>query len=205
MMLASIGNVTVPPETLVRIRSGRALSPVEQTIMANAPETAAKLLANIPRLESVAHIVRYHQKRFDGSGLPADAINGEGIPFGARVIKILTELNDLEKGSMARAQALDEMQSRRGWYDPALLQAVRAHFGLSADAIIRERPCMPVALNDLSPGMVLLKDLETLDGVLILSAGHQLNGMTLQVTNNFALLTGVREPIFVEAPEPANF
>ena len=203
-MLAPIGDLTVPAETLVRMRSGRQLSAVEQTITNNIPESAAKLLANIPRLESVANIVRYQHKHFDGSGLPANPVAGEAIPFGARLIMILNDLNDYEKSGMARDQALTEMQHRAGWYDPVLLQAVRRHFGLTASAVKYERPSMPVALNDLAPGMMLRTNLETTDGVLILAAGRQLTEMNLEVINNFAMLSGVKEPIFVEAPEPAT-
>jgi response regulator RpfG family c-di-GMP phosphodiesterase len=199
-MLAPIGYVTVPPETLVRMRSGRTLTPVEETIRNNLPETAAKLLMNIPRLESVAQIVRFQHKNFNGSGLPADPVAGEKIPFGARLLKILTDLNESEKTGMTRAKSLDEMQQRTGWYDPVLLQAVRGYFGLSTSNVTYERPSIPVSVSDLTRGMVLRTNLETKDGTLILAAGHQIGETTLEVINNFAMLTGVKEPIFVEAP-----
>lgn len=200
LMLAPIGNVTVPAETMVRIRSGRSLTAVEESIRDNLPVTAAKLLMNIPRLEHVAEIIRFQRKHFSGEGLPAEPVAGESIPFGARLLKILLDLNEAEKTGMKRGAALDEMQNRKGWYDPVLLQAVRGHFGLSTSAVAYERPSIPVALNDLTRGMVLRTNLETKDGTLILAAGHQIGETTLEVIHNFAMLTGVKEPIFVEAP-----
>ena len=56
IMLASIGYVTIPPETLVRSRAGQRLSEAEEQMLGRTPETAARLLANIPRLEGVARI-----------------------------------------------------------------------------------------------------------------------------------------------------
>src|SRR3954463_14260156 len=70
VMLAPIGYVTVPAETMLKARAGEKLSAIENQMVARLPDTAAKLLANIPRLEGVAKIVRYQQKHFDGSGFP---------------------------------------------------------------------------------------------------------------------------------------
>jgi response regulator RpfG family c-di-GMP phosphodiesterase len=95
-MLASIGNVTIPPETLVRSRLGKALSKVEERMVAQLPETAARLLANIPRLEGVAQIVRYQHKQYDGTGFPADPVKGDAIPMGSRLLKILADMAQLQ-------------------------------------------------------------------------------------------------------------
>jgi hypothetical protein len=56
---------------------------------------------------------------------------------------------------------------------------------------------------DLAPGMVLRSSIETKEGTLILSAGHHLSEMTLEKIQNFDRLSGLKEPIFVEAPEPS--
>jgi response regulator RpfG family c-di-GMP phosphodiesterase len=200
IMLAPIAAVTVPPETLLRARTGQPLTNVEEQILVQLPETAGRLLANIPRLENVGRIVRYHHKRYDGSGFPADKISGDSLPFGARLLKILGDLAHLQAGGLNRVRALDEMQSRFGWYDPALLDAVRHFYGLAAAA--REaRPSISVNLNDLAPGMVLQSEILTKDGLLIITAGHHITEMTLEKIKNFGRLSGIKEPIFVEAPE----
>lgn len=203
-MLAPIGYVTIPPETLIRSRSGEALSKVEAQMVKQVPETAARLLTNIPRLEGVARIVRYQHKHYDGTGVPQDDCRGESIPAGARLLKVLNDLAQLQSGGMVRSKALDEMRLRQGWYDPALLDAVRAYYGFAAAASESDRPCISVALSDLAPGMVLHSNIETKDGVLILSAGHQLNEMTVEKIQNFDRISGIKEPVFVKAPEPAE-
>lgn len=95
------------------------------------------------------------------------------------------------------------MQSRQGWYDPALLDTVRSYYGITAAARENARPSISVALLDLAPGMVLRSNIATKDGTLILSAGHQLSEMTLEKIQNFDRITGLKTPIFAEAPEPA--
>jgi len=201
VMLAPIGNVTIPPELLLRARAGDALSKVEQQIVAQLPETAARLLANIPRLEGVARIVRYQHKNFDGSGSPHDLVKGEALPLGSRLLKILTDLARLQTRQLNRLEALNEMQSRLGWYDPALLAAVREYYGVGVAARTAGHANISVELSDLAPGMVLHSNIETRDGTMILCAGNHLTEMTLEKIKNFARVSGIREPIFVEAPE----
>ena len=104
--------------------------------------------------------------------------------------------------AVPRRKALDEMRAREGCYDPALLSAVRAGLaGVKTDAVNTPRESVPVAPKDLAPGMVLRSNVKTKDGMLVLSAGHQLTSLTLEKLRNFDLLAGLDEPILVEAPE----
>lgn len=198
-MLAPIGYVTLPAETVVKARAGQALSRVEEQLVTKMPEVAARLLANIPRLEGVARIVRYQQKHFDGTGFPPDDIKGESIPVGARLLKILLDMVQLQSAGFSRLAALDEMQARLGWYDPRLLTGVRAALVGTAAIADPSHPSVSVTTKDLKVGMVLRSNVETKDGILILSAGHRLNEMTLEKIQNFEHVSGIKEPIFVEA------
>jgi len=199
-MLAPIGNVTVPPEVLIRARAGVALSKVEEQIVSQLPETSARLLANIPRLEGVARIVRYQHKNYDGSGVPQDSVKGEMLPLGSRLLKILADLERLHGDNVGRLNSFNEMQTRLGWYDPALLDAVRDYYGLAVAARDVTASSISISIRDLSPGMVLHSDIETKDGILILRAGHHLTEMTLEKIKNFELVSGIKEPVFVEGP-----
>jgi hypothetical protein len=204
-MLAPIGFVTIPPDVLLKFRTGHALSELEETMLAFLPDTAARLLPHIPRLEGVARIVRYQNKRFDGSGFPADAVAGDSIPLGSRLLKILLDLSDLQAKGLPRAKALDQMRQREGWYDPALLAAVPA----GDDAVPFKKlnaSLLSVALpvKDLAAGMILRSSVETRDGLLILSAGHRLTDIALEKVRNFNRVAGIKEPILVETTEPVS-
>jgi len=126
---------------------------------------------------------------------------GETLPFGSRLLKILADLAELQAGGASRLHALNEMETRRGWYDPALLGAVREFYGVGVIARLAAAPSLAIALGDLSPGMVLHANLETKDGTVILFAGHYLTEMTLEKIKNFDRVAGLKEPLFVEGPE----
>ena len=132
-----------------------------------------------------------------------ESVKGEAMPLGSRLLKILTDLAQLQSGGLNRLQALDEMHTRRGWYDPALLDAVREYYGVGAVARDAAGPGISISICDLSPGMVLHSNVETKAGAVILHAGHYLTEMTLEKIKNFNRVSGVKEPLFVESPESA--
>jgi len=197
-MLSPIGQVTLPSETVVKARAGALLSVMEQQVIDSAPEIGARLLGNIPRLANAAKIVRYQNKRFEGGGTPVDSIKGEAIPLGARLLKILNDMLELEERGFTRHEAMDELPLRQGFYDPALLASVRVCFGFGEAKLESGLQKIAVAANDLAVGMFLCSDIFTNEGTLILSAGHHISPMILERIQNFRLLYGIREPIFVK-------
>jgi response regulator RpfG family c-di-GMP phosphodiesterase len=196
-MLSPIGHVTLPAEIVFKARAGGNLTTKEQQVLDSAPGISARLLANIPRLAGVAKIVNYQNQRFDGVGALVDPVRGEAIPYGARLLKILNDMLELEEGGFSRHQALDELLLRKGFYDPRLLASVREHFGFAAGKLDDTLQVIAVETNDLAVGMLLSSDVFTKEGILILSAGHTISQMILERIQNFKMLYGVKEPIFV--------
>jgi len=200
-MLSPIGYITLPPPTAVKARAGSPLTKNEQDLVEAVPEKTGLLLANIPRLEGVARIARYQNKRFNGGGYPRDAIVGEAIPPGSRLIKILNDLLQLQARGITQHQALEEMAARQGWYDPELFASVSAQFGVLNEKPHAAMQTISIEANNLTVGMQLTSDIYTLDDTLILSSGHHITGMILERIQNFKLIYGIREPIFVRLPK----
>ncbi len=197
-MLSPIGYLAMPASVLQRSRDGMTLSGPEKDMLARVPETGANLLANIPRLETVAQIVRYQQKHFDGSGQPADAVTGEEIPIGARVLKVLNDLLTLEARKMPRFKALESLRHCTGHYDPKVLESVAAFFDLSLESEISPVPePRPVSLKELQVGQYLTGGIKTRDGNLIVPSGTIISQVHLEKLRNFAQLSGLIEPIMV--------
>lgn len=197
-MLSQIGLVTLPPQILAKMRANITLNEVETKMVERIPEISHNLLVNIPRLESVAQAVLYTRKRYDGSGFPADNVAGGLIPLGARMLKVLGDLADLELGGVSRTGALAMMQRRPGWYDPQVLEAAtRCLLGKSRDVGAQKPPCIPVAVRDLRLGDVIGVDIVASDGTLLISEGHKLTATLLEKIKNFADLTGIKEPVHI--------
>lgn len=197
-MLAQIGAVTLPSFLIAKIRQGAALNQAEQQLWQRVPEISFNLLRNIPRLEPVAQIVCYQQKQFDGGGVPEDVLSGQAIPRGARMLKILLDLADLEVGKVSRTGAFGMMQRQAGRYDPDILAAARRCLQ-SAEQAAPEPPAVSVSLKTLRGGQVLTRDIVTLDGKVLLTSGRRLTEVFLEKLQNYAALVGIKEPIYVQA------
>jgi response regulator RpfG family c-di-GMP phosphodiesterase len=205
-LLSQIGSVTIPPELILKARQGHPLSASEKEVFNDIPSVGSSLLAKIPRMEGVARIVLYQKKNFDGSGFPDDAVAGETIPLGARMLKLLADLAQLESGGLGRPAALEQLRARSGSYDPRLLQALER----SPDAAPVACPdpllsAAAVAFADLRVGHILRGNLETKGGMLLVTAGNKITPMLMHRLRNFASLYGILEPIYIEETGTAFF
>lgn len=194
-MLSRIGYVTIPSTLMGKHHAGFNLTGPEKDLLRRIPEIGARLIANVPRLGCASRIVLYQDKHFDGSGFPLDSTEGEGIPIGARLLKLLADLLQLEARGISRFEALEQLHRRAGWYDPNLLVAARGCFNARPPSGRRLRAA---SLRELKPGDTLAAPVESMDGLVIAGIGLQITQTVLEKFCNFSQLTGLREPIYVE-------
>ena len=197
-MLSKAGCVALPPQLLLKTQAGLALTPAEQQTLERVPEISRNLVANIPRLEGVAQMVYYAQKRFDGSGFPADPICGESIPLGARLLKALSDLLELEEEGTPRSVALQHLLARPGWYDPNVLDAAVDTLpcqGVSADP--QPGAKLAIALRDLRVDDRLAADAIGADGSMLLEAGQVVTQSRWERLLGEAETGGVMEPLYI--------
>jgi response regulator RpfG family c-di-GMP phosphodiesterase len=199
-MLCEIGSMTVPPYILHKAKRGGGLTAEEQQLMQRIPEIGGRLLSRIPRFGGVAQVIRFQAKHFDGRGFPQEAIEGDQIPLGARLLKILHDLISLEDTGASTSAAMKELAGRRGWYDPVLLEAV------NSGALPPEQPSPGVAkaLRELRTGQKLAANVLTKEGVVLASAGYTVTETLLERLQNFAVFSGVQEPLYIEKISPPS-
>jgi response regulator RpfG family c-di-GMP phosphodiesterase len=75
-------------------RGGRLSKDEEGRLMRLHPAAGAKVLSTVPGFERIAAMIRGHHERYDGQGYP-DALVGEGICFGARLIAVADRFDRL--------------------------------------------------------------------------------------------------------------
>lgn len=193
-LLSQIGYVSVPATVIQKLRAGLTLSSAEREMVTRVPELGRNLLARISHLELVADVIYYQAKNFDGTGFPRDERGGQNIPHGARMLRILKDLREIEAAGMPRAKIPEQMKANAGWYDPCILAAV---IGCLIDA--PPVGSTAVKLVDLRVGQTLLAPIETLDGTVLVGTGNKISPNLLHKLTNFAQQNTIKEPIFVEA------
>jgi response regulator RpfG family c-di-GMP phosphodiesterase len=198
-MLCEIGRVTIPASTIVKEKAGALLSRPEQDMLMRMPEIGHQLLAKIPRLESVAQIVLYQNKNFDGSGFPKDSVAGRKIPLGSRIIKIINDLNQLESAGTPRKEAFAILKYREGIHDPDIFDcAFRCLASSESGAKPVRKSIRSISVAELEVGQMLLSDVVTGSGALLIAAGNRISESLRERIRNFARLQSINEPIKVE-------
>lgn len=199
-MLCPIGCVSLPAELNQKARVGLDLTGAEKDALARIPQIGSELLAHIPRLQSVAQIVLYQNKNYDGSGFPVDSVKGEEIPIESRIIRVLADLARLATKRSARFKGMEILRERRGCYDSKVMAAVEQHLELSGPLnATTHLPPLARKVEELRAGEVLTGDIKTIQDILIVAAGTRITPLILERLRNFAALSGLKLPIYVEA------
>jgi diguanylate cyclase (GGDEF)-like protein/putative nucleotidyltransferase with HDIG domain len=110
-VLHDIGKVGIPEAILNK--SG-PLNPEEWETMKSHVYFGAKILEPLRAISRIAQMVKHHHEFFDGSGYP-DALSGEQIPLGARIIAIADAYDTITsdrtyKKARTSAEALAELE-----------------------------------------------------------------------------------------------
>jgi len=127
-LLHDIGMICVPEELMVK-QSG--LSPEEFEQIKRHVIVGSQILAPLPQLGPVGAFVRSHHERWDGQGYP-DALAGEAIPWGARLIGAAEVYDAFTTARPYRDQLIPEMAVEKMYGLIGTVLAPEVHQALSA-------------------------------------------------------------------------
>ena len=196
-LLAGIGWLAIPNDVQGKIHRGDRLSAQENDMILRVPLVGSEIIANIPRLQSVAKIIRYSQKSFNGSGYPQDGVRGTELPLGARILRVAHDYTERLRLRQSKIVVFSEMALSAGKkYDPDVMEALGET--LHMHSLSEASKTVLLALEELKPGMVLGDDVYTKNyQVMVLPAGTQLNLMHLERLRNYATGREILEPFLV--------
>jgi response regulator RpfG family c-di-GMP phosphodiesterase len=197
--LSQIGCVILPDEILQKINAGKALSSHELQAFQQHPVTGADLIRNIPRMQEVAEIIEYQHKHFDGSGTPHNARKEENIPLGARLLKVADDFDTLQLRNLPRHEIFEDLEVRHGWYDPAVLLALKTAFAPSDQVRVEK-----VSLSELRLHMVLAEAIVDTKGNILVAKGQELTDWMVTKLKDMSSSREIKEPIRVFVTESSN-
>ena len=88
----------------------------------------ARIVQSVGALQGVVPIIRHHQERYDGTGYP-DALSGNSIPLGARIISVVDAYGAMTEDRVYRKApghdvAISELKRFAGrQFDPVIAEA----------------------------------------------------------------------------------
>lgn len=194
-MLSQLGTLILPPGTLDDFLAGKELSGEQEQMFEMHPVVAKSLIGKLPRLESIAEMIAYQLKGYDGSGTPRDPKKGENIPLGGRILRIALDYDRYLRTEKTTARAFKRIEEAGEVYDPELLYFLEGMLGVEARYSKRT-----VSLQELAPGMILHEDLVSNQGALLLRKSLELDKNKIDRIHMFASTVGIKETFKVLSP-----
>lgn len=171
------------------------------------PKQSESLLMTLEPMKDAARLILHHQERWDGSGFP-DRLKGEAIPFGSRLLKLAVDFIELQRGLILERQmnsdeALVYIRSYAGrLYDPELVEDfIQVCAAYLSDISLVDPSIKVLTTREVTAGMILARNLNADNGMLLLNAGKVLNGPLVEKLIAFEAMEGAKYSIFVKVPE----
>jgi HD-GYP domain-containing protein (c-di-GMP phosphodiesterase class II) len=147
------------------------------------PLVGFSVLSQLTGFENIAKAVLHHHERFDGLGYPKK-LKGEQIPLFSRIISV-ADIFDLETHPAGTVMPdLDNvrkkiLQERNRSLDPEIANRFLFIVTTTDDLHRQDKKTIELPLSALKAGMVLARDLKTIDGTFLLRAGVVLTDTVL--------------------------
>lgn len=173
-MLHNIGMLALPDS--IRKKALFKLDEEEMALYKTHPVMGEVALDSAPGLKAVAKIIRHHREYVNGSGFPDQLIHND-IPMSSKIICVVSDYHDVFHGRIDRNQSghedaknfISAHQGKR--YES---RVVELFFDVLGD--YQETPINGVlkTSSQLKPGMNLINDVLTPNGLLLLTEGMTL-------------------------------
>ncbi|GHD41239.1 Response regulator c-di-GMP phosphodiesterase, RpfG family, contains REC and HD-GYP domains [Marinobacter persicus] len=173
------------------------------------PVTGEQLLMALEPLKDTARIIRHHQEKWNGYGVP-DRLEGDQIPYESRLLKIAVDYVELQLGlilqrKVARENAIKLLKRYRNrLYDPELVDRFIDMLVELAPDIDHDDPSVKILDTlRLKPGMILARNLYAASGMLLLNEGKVLTALLIEKLAAFEQgePDGHRYILYVREPE----
>ena len=165
-MLHEIGKIGFPDELLKK--GPEILTEGERNEIGSFPTFGERIVAGIPKLKTVARLLRHQLENYDGTGYPDKLMNRQ-IPEGARILRAINLVEQYSaRNDNAAELLLNTVLRLRGTVlDPIVVQFTEEYLRVVENPSWLDDK-LQVNILDLKPGMVLAHDLTTGGGTKLL-------------------------------------
>jgi response regulator RpfG family c-di-GMP phosphodiesterase len=190
--VSQVGCVTLPQALVERAQGDTELSAEERAQFEAHAEAGARLVANVPRLEAVADMVRRQESAPILAGQAARMAESDPGLVGGQLLRVAIAMDrHLRRGEEPEA-ALAALAREPGTYSAELLGTLRGLQFERAHSAVRA-----IRAEELVEGMLLEEDVRTRAGVLLVARGHEVTGGIREHLRRASQRGELREPFQV--------
>lgn len=195
--LSQIGCATLAPELIEAYYAGSLVSDADQSKIDQHPLVAARLIADIPRMEQVAWMIAHMNSAVSDLDGENPKPKGEVI-LGAKVLAVAAAYDRLISQGVAHHQATARLHSQHGRYEPAIVDRLQGFHSVESTTS-QQRECQ---ISDLAVGMILRDEVRTLTGLLVVAKGQEVTAPMLIRLKNFEQRKSIPGKFLVTVPAP---
>ena len=192
VLLSQIGLVTMPPDLLEKKYSGQDLPEDQEVIFNTHPSVGKSLIANIPRLESIAESVNYQFHPYT----PVDKNDektkyGESLPQVSRILKVLNSFDTYVTAGNSVEAAYDKLKENEKEFDPNIMIALDA----SIAGVYENLKLFSQKIKNVEPGVVSAADIKDKNGQVLVTKGAEITELLKKKLMNYSKLGHIGEEI----------
>ncbi|HEX5338685.1 MAG TPA: HD domain-containing phosphohydrolase [Gallionella sp.] len=200
-LLHNIGKIGLPDSLLDK--PYMELSYAERAEFDKHPWRAAAALMALDPLLTAAELIRHHREHYDGVG-NSSGLRGESLPLGSRILLVASDYDALQQGlisaqNLSPEQAVEMISGGSNTrYDPIVVDVFRemmAH--ASRDEHVESE--FLVTSAQLHEGMLLTRDVVTMNGMLLLLKNTTLDAERIHEIHEFERAEGVQLTIYTHS------
>ena len=193
-LLSQLGYWSLPDELLEKIHGADKLTPQEAVASANAPHVAISLLQRVPRLQPVMEILT----ALDWTDEKVARLGDGALGRCTRILGLVLDYDTLVTRGHSLEVALWTLRSRSVRFGAELIERFAAH--VSAEQNVGELRL--VALHSVTPGMIIVQDVRTHTGTLVVPPGFEVTEVFLQRARTFDIELLNRSVQVLARPNP---
>lgn len=173
------------------------------------PVNSEQLLMALEPLKETARIIRHHQEKWNGYGVP-ERLEGSEIPLGSRILRLAVDFIELQYGlvlerRISRDNALKLIKRYRDrLYDPEIADRfLEVCLEVAPDVEQEDPDIAALDTRRLKAGMVLARNLYAASGMLLLNEGKELTSLLIDKLVAFEKgePDGTRYTVYVHRPD----
>jgi CheY-like chemotaxis protein len=176
-MLSQIGYLSLPAPLVDKLYYGEPLTAGEEALASGVPDVAMTLLENIPRLDPVIQILaalKWTDEQIARLG------NGT-IGLGVRILGLMLEYDILITQGHSIDVAVQTLRRRDSRFTAELIEQFGQYLGAGSG----KNEARLIPLKTVQPGMLIMQDIRTHQGTLLVPRGFEVTVLSLERIHNF--------------------
>jgi len=176
-LLSQIGYLSLPAVLVEKLYYGESLTPEEKTLAEGVPEVVMQLLENIPRLEPVIQIL----VALNWSDEQIARLGDGTIGLGTRILGLVLEYDTLITQGHSIDVAVQTLRRRASRFTAELIEQFGTHLGAGSS----KDEAREILLKTAQLGMIIMQDVRTHLGTLLVPRGFEVTSLFLERMGNF--------------------